>query len=32
MTKRSAFGVVIGVVGVVEHPYSPVIKGKKDIG
>jgi hypothetical protein len=36
MTKHDAFGVVIGVVigvvGAVEHPYSPVFKGKVGVG
>jgi len=32
MTERDAFGVVIGVVGVVEHPYSPVFNGKVGVG
>lgn len=30
-TKNTHFGVVIGVVDALKHPYSPVNKGKKGI-
>jgi len=32
LLEPDACGLVIGVVGVVEHPYSPVFKGKVGVG
>ncbi len=32
MTKFTTFGVVIGVVSELNHPHSPVNKGRKGLG